>query len=220
MVAPDGAALLRLEPDDPAPAYVQLRRRLRVAVADGDLRPGDRLPSIRDLARRLGVSPNTVGRAYAELAREGVIVARAGSGSEVAPREALDRPALARARRERLAALARQVVVRGLALGFGAAEIADAVAADLAARGQPVPARSRPGSLGADEGPLLSARNRLRGTVTAVRLGDVVAEVSLTLEDGNRLVAAVTRASVDRLGLAAGRPVSVYVKATELVLGR
>ena len=108
--------VLQLEVDDPAPAYVQLERRVRLAVADGTLQPGDRLPSVRLLAGRLGLAPNTVGRAYAELAREGVIVARAGGGSEVAPRESLDRTALARSRQERLRTLARQAAVRGLAL--------------------------------------------------------------------------------------------------------
>ena len=98
-------AVLQLEADDPAPAYVQLERRVRLAVADGTLQPGDRLPSVRHLAGKLGVALNTVGRAYAELAREGVIVARAGGGSEVAPRESLDWTELTRSRQERLRTL-------------------------------------------------------------------------------------------------------------------
>lgn len=130
--------VLRVDPDDPVPVYVQLERRVRLAVADGTLRPGDRLPSVRELARRLRLATNTVGRAYADLAREGVIVARAGGGSEVAPRERLDEPALARSRQERLRTLARQAAVRGLALGFDPSEIVDAVATELAARGHPV----------------------------------------------------------------------------------
>jgi hypothetical protein len=67
-----------------------------------------------------------------------VIVARAGGGSEVAPRERLDEPALARSRQERLRTLARQAAVRGLALGFEPSEIVEAVATELAARGHPV----------------------------------------------------------------------------------
>jgi DNA-binding transcriptional MocR family regulator len=65
---------LRVEPDDPAPAYVQLERQLRIAVADGVLQPGDRLPSVRATAAQLGLATNTVGRAYSELARGGVLV--------------------------------------------------------------------------------------------------------------------------------------------------
>lgn len=129
--------MLCVEPSDPAPAYVQLGRRVRLAVADGTLQPGDRLPSVRQLARRLGLATNTVGRAYAELAREGVIVGRAGGGSEIAPRDVLDRAALARSRQERLRTLARQVAVRGLALGFRPDEILGAVGEELAARQHP-----------------------------------------------------------------------------------
>src|SRR5262245_36634416 len=94
--------VLRIDVDVPAPVYIQLERRLRVAVTDGMLQPGDQLPSVRGLASRLRVSPNTVGRAYANLAREGVLVAHAGGDSQVAPRDRLDRPALDRSRQERL----------------------------------------------------------------------------------------------------------------------
>src|SRR5947209_12457774 len=169
-------SVLQLETDDPAPAYVQLARRVRLAVADGTLQPGDRLPTVRRLADRLGLAANTVGRAYADLGREGVIVARAGGGSEVAPLEQLDRPALVRYRHERLRTLGRQAAVRGLALGFEPAEIVGAVSAELAARGHPVPAdASRHSPLGTDEEPLLSTRNHLRGTVATLRVGEMLA---------------------------------------------
>src|SRR6266851_9259416 len=96
------AALRSLRDDDPAPVYVQIERRIRMGVADGTLQPGDHLPSVRDLARQLGLSPNTVGRAYADLSREGVIMARAGGGSEIAAHDRLNQPALQRTRMERL----------------------------------------------------------------------------------------------------------------------
>lgn len=213
--------VLQISHDDPAPAYVQLERRVRLAIADGTLQPGDRLPSVRQLAASLRVATNTVGRAYAQLAREGVIVARAGGGSEIAPREALDRTALARSRQERLRTLARQATVRGLALGFDSGEILGAVSAELAAHGHAVPALAGVRTpLGPDEEPLLSTRNRLRGTVASVRVGDVLAEVAISVGNGATVVAAITRASLDRLNLAEGSPVSAYVKATEVVLGR
>jgi molybdopterin-binding protein len=212
--------VLQLEIDDPAPAYVQLERRVRLAIADGTLQPGDRLPSVRQLAGKLGLAPNTVGRAYAELAREGVIVAKAGGGSEVAPRESLDRSALARSRQERLRTLARQAAVRGLALGFEPNEIMGAVGAELASRGHPVDALAGVRTpLGPDEEPLLSTRNRLRGTVAGIRVGDVLAEVTIRQADGSLIVAAITRASLERLSLSEGSAVTGYVKATEIVLG-
>src|SRR5438309_10165656 len=91
-------SVLQLETDDPAPAYVQLARRVRLAVADGTLQPGDRLPTVRRLADRLRLAANTVGRAYADLGREGVIVARAGGGSGIGPLEPAGRPGVGRFR--------------------------------------------------------------------------------------------------------------------------
>jgi GntR family transcriptional regulator len=212
-------SLRRLHQDDPAPVYVQIERRIRMGVADGTLQPGDHLPSVRDLARKLGLSPNTVGRAYADLSREGVVMARAGGGSEIAARDRLDQPGLQRGRLERLRVLARQTAVRGLALGLEPDEIAEALRAELAAHGRPVSGVTVPETLGHHEAPLLSARNRLRGRVAAIRAGELLAEVTVDVREGQQVVAAVTRSSVDRLGLEAGSRVSIYVKATELTLG-
>ena len=64
----------------------------------------------------------------------------------------------------------------------------------------------------------LSARNQLRGTVTAVKEGAVMAEVSVTLDGGPEVVSAITVASVQRLKLAAGSKVTVVIKATEVML--
>src|SRR5437870_13716780 len=131
-------SLRALHQDDPAPVYIQIERRIRMGVADGTLQPGDHLPSVRDLARKLGLSPNTVGRAYADLSREGVVKARAGGGSEIAARDRLDQAGLQRTRLERLRLLARQMAVRGLALGLEPEELVEAVKAELAAHGRPV----------------------------------------------------------------------------------
>ncbi|HET9556025.1 MAG TPA: TOBE domain-containing protein [Actinomycetota bacterium] len=64
----------------------------------------------------------------------------------------------------------------------------------------------------------LSARNQLSGTVTNVELGAVMAEVTVDV-DGQQIVSAITRASAERLGLADGQPVTVFIKATEVMLG-
>lgn len=210
--------VLRVDEDDPAPAFVQLQRRLRIAIADGLLQPGDHLPSVRELARHLRISPNTVGRAYADLSREGVIVAKAGGGSAVAPHDRLDRPELERTRQERLQVLARQAAVRGLALGFEPEQIAGALARELAIHGRPLPPSTPPAPLGEAELPLLSVRNRLRGTVTSVRAGELLAEVTLEVTQAT-VVATITRSSLERLALEPGRPASAFVKATELTLG-
>jgi molybdopterin-binding protein len=64
----------------------------------------------------------------------------------------------------------------------------------------------------------LSARNQLNGTVRNVELGAVMAEVTVDV-DGQEIVAAITRSSAERLGLAEGRPVTVFIKPTEVILG-
>ena len=75
-----------------------------------------------------------------------------------------------------------------------------------------------PAPLGDDEIPLLSVRNRLRGTVTSVRASELLAEVTLEVPRAS-IVATITRSSLDRLALEPGRKASAFVKATELTLG-
>jgi len=64
----------------------------------------------------------------------------------------------------------------------------------------------------------LSARNQLSGVVRRVELGAIMAEVTVDV-GGQRIVSAITRASAERLGLAEGQPVTVFIKATEILLG-
>jgi DNA-binding transcriptional regulator YhcF (GntR family) len=62
------------------PIYRQLVTQVALAVLSGDLKPGDRLPSTRELARRFSIHPNTVSAGYRQLAREGWVENRHGSG--------------------------------------------------------------------------------------------------------------------------------------------
>jgi molybdopterin-binding protein len=64
----------------------------------------------------------------------------------------------------------------------------------------------------------LSARNQLAGTVRSVELGAVMAEVVVDV-DGQQIVSAITRSSAERLGLTEGQQVTVFIKATEVLLG-
>jgi molybdopterin-binding protein len=63
-----------------------------------------------------------------------------------------------------------------------------------------------------------SARNQLRGTVTGVSIGAVMAEVTLDV-GGIEVVAAITKESAERLGLAAGKPATAIIKATDVMVG-
>ncbi len=66
----------------------------------------------------------------------------------------------------------------------------------------------------------LSARNQLSGTVTEIILGEVMADVSVDIGNAQIVAAAITRSSVERLGLSVGDPVVVIIKATEVMLGK
>jgi GntR family transcriptional regulator/MocR family aminotransferase len=74
-----------LELDGRGSRQAQLTRALKAAVLNGRLRSGDRLPATRALASELGLSRNTVLASYEELASEGFLLGRVGSGSYVAP---------------------------------------------------------------------------------------------------------------------------------------
>jgi DNA-binding transcriptional regulator YhcF (GntR family) len=81
-----GAPLLVVDPAGPLPPYEQIRTQVRRLIAAGRLAPGAPLPSVRQMARDLGVATNTVARAYAELAAEGWIESRPRRGAVVADR--------------------------------------------------------------------------------------------------------------------------------------
>ena len=74
-------ALVSVDPPDATPIYAQLERGLRAAIATGRLKPGEQLPTVRQLAVDLRVNANTVARVYAELERNGVLETRRGVGS-------------------------------------------------------------------------------------------------------------------------------------------
>ena len=70
-----------IDPRSPTPLYAQISGRLKVAVAAGELRPGESLPSVRQLAARLRLNPATIAQAYRELESEGFVEMRQGSGT-------------------------------------------------------------------------------------------------------------------------------------------
>ena len=109
-------AIVALDPRDPTPLYAQLERALRAAIAVGRLRPGDQLPTVRQLAVDLRVNANTVARVYLDLERAGVLETRRGVGSFVRAPAAAARPREEHDRR--LRALAERVAADAAAHGF------------------------------------------------------------------------------------------------------
>ena len=89
--------LVDLNSADDRPIYGQIADRVKFAVAGGVLRPGDLVPSVRELSKQLVVNPNTVARAYRDLQTEGLLESVRGMGLQVAD-GAVDRCRAARRR--------------------------------------------------------------------------------------------------------------------------
>ncbi|MBV8246518.1 MAG: GntR family transcriptional regulator [Candidatus Eremiobacteraeota bacterium] len=79
-------AFVAVDPNLDAPPYVQIEQQLKGVIERGELRPGDALPTVRQLAGDLNVAPNTVARAYADLQDEGWLVSEGRRGTRVATR--------------------------------------------------------------------------------------------------------------------------------------
>jgi GntR family transcriptional regulator len=76
--------LFDINATDAAPIWRQIEEGMRRMIALGALKPGDTVPSVRDLAQQLRVNPNTVARAYQRLTEHGVFAVRRGEGTFVA----------------------------------------------------------------------------------------------------------------------------------------
>ena len=76
--------MLVVDPGSHVPPFEQVRAQIDQLVANGELAPGRRLPTVRRLADDLGLAVNTVARAYRELEQAGVVVTRGRLGTFVA----------------------------------------------------------------------------------------------------------------------------------------
>jgi GntR family transcriptional regulator len=114
--------VLNLQIDDNGvPIYVQIRDQLLRAVGAGTLRPGEQLPTMRELAVKLKVDLNTVRHAYDELEQTGAIVIVRARGTYVAEKP----PPLDSARQGRkVQALAQQAIALAVSAGIDPAEVA------------------------------------------------------------------------------------------------
>ena len=111
------------------PIYRQITERVRQAVATGRLAVTDQLPSVRALAERLAINPNTVARAYADLAREGLLETQPGRGVFIIPRRKMQ---VREESRRRLEPLLNTLISEGLAMNFTPDELQEAFEKRLA----------------------------------------------------------------------------------------
>lgn len=115
---------LRIDLESPTPAYEQIQSGVRAMLVAGDLQPGQRLPTVRELAVDLGVHHNTVAEAYRLLAVEGWLDLRRRRGATVLARPAPRPTADAKARFTRqLQELAAKAIGEGVARADVAKEL-------------------------------------------------------------------------------------------------
>lgn len=123
----------KLDPRSSEPIYLQLAGQVRQLAAAGQLRAGQRLPTVRELAAGLRVNFNTVARAYRLLHEQGVISTQQGRGTYL-----LEQPLPAdqrRQRRRRLHELTAGFLAEARRLGYADADIAASLQAGLDAPG-------------------------------------------------------------------------------------
>ena len=110
--------MISIDYRDNRPIYEQVKEKLRQLMVSGILSPGDKLASVRELAGKLAINPNTIQRAYRELESEGYIVSVPGKGSFVC-----DAPGADAARRQELLRQLDEAVRELVWMGLSAEEL-------------------------------------------------------------------------------------------------
>ena len=120
---------VRIRPNSGQPFYRQIADQVKTEFLRGYLQPGERLPSVRELAKELSMNPTTIVKAYDLLEHERLIVRRQGQGAFVADG---NQPLHPDEREGLLAELAGKLAIEGRRLGYSEAEIEAAVRDELA----------------------------------------------------------------------------------------
>jgi GntR family transcriptional regulator len=110
-----------VDPRDATPLHAQIERSIRSAIASRRLKPGDQLPTVRQLAVALRINANTVAKVYRHLERAGALETRRGVGTFIA-----DLPETGRnqaARDAELRAIVARALAEASARGFSAADL-------------------------------------------------------------------------------------------------
>ena len=114
--------MFRVSTQSGEPIYEQLIRQIKHAVTTGAYKAGDQLPTVRELAAKLVINPNTVARAYRELERDGLLESTTGRGTFVK----FSPPKLFRdERKKRLQPFLEQLIAEARVLNFTDDEILD-----------------------------------------------------------------------------------------------
>ena len=130
---------VRIETSSGLPITRQIMDQVRAQCASGALRPGDRLPSVRQLARQLAVNQNTILRVYERLAAEGLLDRRHGDGTYVADHLP---PAQMKRQRQLLRGDVQRIAEKAVALGLEARDVTAMIDPAFAKAARQAPART------------------------------------------------------------------------------
>lgn len=112
--------MISVNPQSPLPVFEQIIQSVCRAISEGLLRPGDRIPPIRDVAIGCGINRNTVAKAYKEMERVGLVLTRPGAGTRV---RGDVQDALHQLRMEHLGIELEPLLARASAYGLSKSEI-------------------------------------------------------------------------------------------------
>jgi GntR family transcriptional regulator len=120
---------IRIDYNSGEPILRQVIAQIKLLIVSGSLRPGDKIPSIRELSKELHINPTTVSRIYNQLAQEGVLVLRQGQGAFIADQK---KRLVTQETWERAAAHAKTLLVEGLRSGLLYEQILEILEAEYA----------------------------------------------------------------------------------------
>lgn len=113
-----------IDPASGVPFYRQIIDQIKYAIARGELRPGDQLPTVRQLAVDLAINPNTVSKAYSQLEILGVLQTQQGSGTFISTQKV---EVSELERQEKLDSLCREFISSAASYGFTLKELIEAL---------------------------------------------------------------------------------------------
>lgn len=114
--------MLTIDPRSTKPIYEQIIDGIRESLLKGQLSPGDKIPSVRELSRLLTINPNTVGKAYAELERQKIIETLVGKGTYIS---ATYKPKADEDRLQKIRHSLKDIIVEAHYLGLKQDELID-----------------------------------------------------------------------------------------------
>ena len=113
-----------IDPASGVPFYRQIIDQIKYAIARDDLKPGNQLPTVRQLAVDLAINPNTVSKAYSQLEILGILETQQGSGTFISPQKV---EVSELERQEKLDSLCREFITSAASYGFTLDELIGAI---------------------------------------------------------------------------------------------